>query len=83
MGQTLSILIMISIYIGYMDISPKIGVPQNGWFIMEKPIKIGNTHILGGGLKPLDVSPPKPSKDDSHVVVGPEPIVISGVMGPL
>ena len=39
-------------------IIPKIGVPQNGWFIMEHPIKIfkmddfggtiifGNTHII-------------------------------------
>ena len=34
---------------------PKIGVPQNGWFVMENPIKMddlggtpifGNTHIL-------------------------------------
>ena len=30
---------------------PKIGVPQNGWFIMENPIKMGdlggNTPIFG------------------------------------
>ena len=24
---------------------PKIGVPQNGWFIMENPIKIGDLGI--------------------------------------
>ena len=39
---------------GYIWVFPKIGVPQNGWFIMESPIKMddlggtiifGNTHI--------------------------------------
>ena len=24
-----------------MGVEPKIGVPQNGWFIMENPIKMG------------------------------------------
>ncbi len=42
----------------YMGVNPKIGVPQNGWFIMENPIQMddlggnttifGNTHIVVG-----------------------------------
>jgi len=48
-------------YVGILEfwifciwVFPKIGVPQNGWFIMENPIKMadlggtiifGNTHI--------------------------------------
>ena len=24
----------------YMGVEPKIGVPQNGWFILENPIKL-------------------------------------------
>ena len=35
---------------------PKIGVPQNGWFIMENPIKMGwfgGTHIFGNFWKHL------------------------------
>ena len=31
----------------YIWMFPKIVVPQNGWFIMENPIKIGGTIIFG------------------------------------
>ena len=53
-------MVFICVYLIYIYIwmFPKIGVPQNGWFIMENPIRIrmddlggntpifGNTHIL-------------------------------------
>ena len=52
-------MIQLMIFSSYCNINrkdiwvfPKIGVPQNGWFIMENPIKIdegtpifGNSHI--------------------------------------
>ena len=30
---------------GYIWVFPKIGVPQNGWFIMENPIKMDDLGI--------------------------------------
>ena len=32
-------------WVGDIWVFPKIGVPQNGWFIMENPI-FGNTHLM-------------------------------------
>ena len=40
-GSTLSPTIM-----GLENGFPKIGVPQNGWFIMENPIKMDNLGVL-------------------------------------
>ena len=32
--------VLLSKTIPYMGVEPKIGVPQNGWFIRENPIKM-------------------------------------------
>ena len=29
----------------YMGVNPKIGVPQNGWFIMENPINMDDMGV--------------------------------------
>ena len=51
----------------YIWVFPKIEVPQNGWYIMEKPIKMddlgvqctiifGNTHIVGILILEIDLA---------------------------
>ena len=34
-----------AIYIYIIWMFPKIGVPQNGWFVMENPIKIDDLEV--------------------------------------
>ena len=50
----------LTLYIHIIWVFPKIGVPQNGWFIMKNPIKMGwfggtpifrNTHICSFHIK--------------------------------
>ena len=48
-------------YNPYKGLFPKIGVPQNGWFIMEIPIEMDD---LGG--TPLFLYTPKWSYDSTY-----------------
>ena len=41
---------------GYIRVFPKIGVPQNGWFIMENPIKMDDLRV------PLFLETPRTGK---------------------
>ena len=40
-----SLTMAVQLHVFHRWVFPKIGVPQNGWFIMENPIKMGDLGV--------------------------------------